>query len=282
MVKEIKKAQNIGLCFGVTCALQAVHEYAKNHNVIVTWGDIVHNSLVMDGLKQMGVQVVTNIDDIKSNHIIIPAHGVSPEIIRAFNRRHINIIDTTCPFVHRAQKTAYTYGKKGFFTIVYGDKNHAEVKGILGWSGEHSLATKDIKELKNIPNLPLKIGLLSQTTQKPGDFIAFCQQVMELAYTKDSRIYITDTICHDIRKRQQAATELAKWADMVVVIGSPNSANTKNLLQLCSSITHAIQVENAADLNADMIAGYQKIGVAAGASTDDAAIDGVYEKLKSF
>ncbi|MCL2474525.1 MAG: 4-hydroxy-3-methylbut-2-enyl diphosphate reductase [Chloroflexi bacterium] len=282
MNKEIRKAQNIGLCFGVTCALQAVHEYAKDHKVIVTWGDVVHNSLVMDGLKQMGVQVVAAINDIKSSHIIIPAHGVSPNIIQAFNERRINIIDTTCPFVCRAQKTASAYGKKGFFTIVYGDKNHAEVKGILGWSGERSLATKDISELKKILNLPLKIGLLSQTTQKPSDFITFCQQVTELAYTKDSRIYITDTICHDIRKRQQAASELAQWADMVVVIGSPNSANTQNLLQLCSSITHAIQVEKAADLIADMVAGYQKIGVAAGASTDDAAINGVYEKLKSF
>jgi len=276
--KQIRKAQKIGFCYGVQSALSTVQEYAQKHPLTHTWGDIVHNSLVVQGLKEQGVQVVSKVEDISTSLIIIPAHGVSPEIIEKFHESNIKIIDTTCPFVRRAQITAESYSQNGFFTVVFGDKNHAEIKGILGWAGPHSLAAKKASELENIP-VPLKIGLLSQTTQKPLDFIKFCQEVMAWAFTKDSELHITDTICHDIRRRQQDALELASWADLIVVIGSPNSANTKNLLELCSSVTQAEQVEKASDLLPSMVEGYNKIGIVAGASTDDQAIDGIYQKL---
>ena len=279
--REIRKAQNIGFCFGVQSALSTVRKYAQNQPITHTWGDIVHNSLVVQGLKEQGVQVVSQVEDITASHIIIPAHGVAPKIIENFHNYHIEIIDTTCPFVRRAQKAAENYGKEGFFTIVYGDQDHAEVKGLLGWAGQQSVATKDINELLS-SKPPLKIGLLSQTTQKPQDFTKFCQDVMAWAFIKDSELHITDTICHDIRKRQQGALKLAHWAQLIVVIGSSNSANTRNLLELCGSVTSAIQVEKEDDLLASMVQKYRKVGIVAGASTDDKAIDIIYQKLQLF
>jgi 4-hydroxy-3-methylbut-2-enyl diphosphate reductase len=212
--------------------------------------------------------------------VVISSHGVGPKVLKEFRDRDIKIIDTTCSFVKRAQTAARKLAESGFYTIVYGDAGHAEVKGILGWAGGRGLATLDESVISRMDKLPRRIGILSQTTQKPDYFNHFVKAVIDAALVKDSELRIIDTICHDIRQRQADALELAGRVDMVIIIGGHNSANTKHLVELCSTVTDTFLVESAAEIELSWLDGKQSVGIVAGASTDDQAIDEVYSRLK--
>jgi 4-hydroxy-3-methylbut-2-enyl diphosphate reductase len=194
----------------------------------------------------------------------------------------LNVIDTTCAFVKRAQVAARRLSSAGFYTIVYGDGEHPEVRGILGWADGKGMATLDAAALRNIQDMPRKLGLLSQTTQIPQAFAAFVKEVVDIALVKDAEIHVIDTLCHDIRRRQTDTLEMAEGSDIVFVIGGRNSANTKHLLELCATVAHVYQIETASDIDPLWLCGKKKIGVTAGASTDDATIDDVMLRLRAL
>ena len=157
--------------------------------------------------------------------------------------------------------------ESGFFVIVYGDANHPEVTGILGWAKGQGIATLDEKPIKALKPLPRRLGILSQTTQVPAYFIEFVKKIIDFALVKDSEIRIIDTICHDIRERQAAALELARRADLMLVVGGRSSANTNRLAELCSRVTETHLIETAEDIQPAWIQGKALIGVTSGAST---------------
>jgi 4-hydroxy-3-methylbut-2-enyl diphosphate reductase len=195
--------------------------------------------------------------------------------------RHIEVISTTCPFVRRAQVAARRLAESGFFVIVYGDVNHPEVKGILGWAKGKGLATTDEKAVSALDPLPRRLGILSQTTQVPAHFAGFTKKIIDLALNKDSEIRIIDTICHDIRERQAAALELAHRADLMLVVGGRSSANTNRLAELCAQVTETHLIETAAEIKSSWLKGKKLVGVTAGASTDERTVDEVMQKLQS-
>ena len=166
--------------------------------------------------------------------------------------------------------------------IVYGDANHPEVKGILGWARGQGLATLDEKPIARLDPMPRRLGILSQTTQVPAHFAEFVKKIIDLALTKDSEIRIIDTICHDIRERQAAALELARRADLMLVVGGRSSANTHRLAELCSQVTETHLIETAAEIQPAWIQGKRLIGVTAGASTAEETVDEVMKRLESF
>jgi len=265
MTLRIEKAKGIGFCFGVRRALNILEKAAHEHGMVETLGAIVHNQSVLDRLSSLGVRIANRVDDIQGNVVAISAHGVSPQIEQEIRSRHINIINTTCPFVHRAQIAARRLAKASFFVIVYGDAHHPEVKGVLGWAGD---------------TLPRRIGILSQTTQIPAHFNEFTKQLVDLTLGKDSELRIVDTICHDIRERQSQALELAHRVGLMLVIGGHNSANTNRLAQLCSEITKTYLIETASEIQPSWLKGKHHIGITAGASTADETIDEVIARLK--
>ena len=172
--------------------------------------------------------------------------------------------------------------ESGFFVIVYGDTDHPEVKGILGWANNQGVATLDGDFVVSLSPLPRRLGVLSQTTQIPAYFTEFVKKLIGSVFTKDSELHIIDTICHDIRERQAAAVELASRVDLMLVIGGHQSANTKHLAELCSMITKTYLVETAAEIQASWLDGQSHIGITSGTSTSDETINEVIAKLEAM
>ena len=279
---RIEKAANIGFCFGVKRAVDIVERTARERDGVATLGAVVHNQQVLKRLEELGVKVIKNVDDIHDNTVVISTHGVSPQLVEEIRARHIEIIDTTCPFVRRAQVAAQRLAESDFFVVIYGDANHAEVKGVLGWAKDRGIATLDEKSIANLDSLPRRLGVLSQTTQIPAQFTDFVKKLIDSAYVKDSELRIIDTICHDIRQRQTQAIKLAGEVNLMLVIGSHDSANTTHLAQLCSMSTRTYLIETAEDIQPSWLQSQHHLGITAGASTDEQTINEVWMKLEAM
>ena len=282
MTLRIEKAKGIGFCFGVRRAINIVEKTARERGEIETLGAIVHNQPVLQRLAGIGVRTASGVDDIKGNVVAVSAHGVSPRLEKEIQAHHIDIINTTCPFVHRAQITARRLAETGFFVIVFGDANHPEVKGVLGWANDKGVATLDEKYIAKLKPLPRRLGVLSQTTQIPAHFTEFVKGIINSALTRDSELRIVDTICHEIRERQASALELASRVDLMLVIGGHNSANTSRLAQLCSQITKAYLIEMAEELQPAWFQGQHHVGITAGESTAEQTVDEVVTRLEAM
>ena len=279
---KIEKASKTGFCFGVRRAINLLEKVAHERGGVETLGAVVHNQQVLQRLSEIGVRVAGDVDDIKGDTVVTSSHGVSPDLEDEIRARHINVISTTCPFVRRAQIAARRLAESGFFVIIYGDVNHPEVTGILGWAKGQGLATLDVKPITTLDPLPRRLGILSQTTQVPAHFAEFVKNIIDSALTKDSEIRIIDTICHDIRERQAAALELARRADLMLVVGGRSSANTNRLTGLCSGVTETHLIETAEGIQSAWIQGKAHIGVTSGASTAEQTVDEVLKRLENI
>jgi 4-hydroxy-3-methylbut-2-enyl diphosphate reductase len=249
---------------------------------VETLGAVVHNQQVLQRLAEIGVRVAKGVGDIRGDVVAVSSHGIAPKVEEEIRARHIEIVDTTCPFVHRLQTAARRLAQAGFLVIIYGDAGHTEVKGVLGWANGKGLATLDDKVIAELEPLPRRLGVLSQTTQIPAHFIQFVKRLIGSAFTRDSELRIIDTICHDIRKRQAQALELAGRVDLMLIIGGRGSANTNHLAELCSTATETHLVETAAEISPAWFQGKENIGVTSGASTAEATIDEVIARLKTM
>ncbi len=232
---KIEKAGKTGFCFGVKRAISILERVARERGGVETLGAVVHNQQVLQQLAEIGVRIARDMDDIKGGIVVTSSHGVSPQLEESIRARHIDIISTTCPFVHRAQVAARRLAESGFFVIIYGDKDHPEVRGILGWAKGRGMAISDKGFIAALDPPPRRLGILSQTTQIPAHFTEFAKKLIDSALAKDSEIRIIDTICHDIRERQAAALELSSRVDLMLVIGGRTSANTNRLVELCAA-----------------------------------------------
>ncbi len=280
MTITIEKAAEIGLCFGIKRAIDILEKAAREHGGVETLGAAVHNQQVTQRLAKMGVSITEGMDEIRGNTVAIGAHGVSPQIEENLRARHINIIDTTCPFVHRAQVAAKKLAESGAFVIIYGDADHPEVRGVLGWAQNKGTAMLDDSAIAKLAPLPDRMGILSQTTQIPAHFNEFAKKLADFARTKDCELSVIDTICPEIKRRQKAALELADRVDLMLVIGSHTSANTNYLARLCSTVGRTHLVETAKELQSSWLRGQPHVGITAGASTDEQTIDEVVTRLE--
>jgi 4-hydroxy-3-methylbut-2-enyl diphosphate reductase len=278
----IEKAGGTGFCFGVRRAIDIIEKAARERGGVASLGAVVHNEPVLRRLAAIGVAVVNNIDEIDGKAVVTSSHGVGPETEGLIRARGIEAISTTCPFVMRAQTAARRLAESGFFVVVYGDAGHPEVSGILGWARGRGMATLEPADVAALEPTPRRLGVLSQTTQVPAGFTAFVKEVVGLALGKDAEIRIIDTICHDIRERQAAALELARRADLMVVVGGRSSANTRHLAELCREVTETRQIETAAEVEPQWLEGKDLIGVTAGASTAEQDVDDVIVRLEEL
>ena len=278
---KIEKADKIGFCFGVKRAIDILEKVARERGGVETLGAVVHNRQVLQKLAELGVSVARNVEDIRGDVVVTSSHGISPQLEEEIRARHIEIISTTCPFVLRAQVAARRLAEAGFLVVIFGDAEHPEVMGILGWTKGKGIAALDDKFVASLGQIPRRIGILSQTTQVPTQFTAFVRKLIDTAFIRDSEMRLIDTICHDIRERQAAAIELAGQMDMMLVVGGHHSANTNRLAELCSQITKTHLVETAAEIQPSWLEGKHCIGVTAGASTDEQMVNEVLKSLKA-
>lgn len=281
MALVVETAPGIGFCFGVKRCINILEKAAQEHGRVESLGAPVHNQQVLDNLAHRGIHIASTVDDIQGNIAAISAHGVGPLVEAELSNRFGEVIDTTCPFVHRAHVAARRLAKAGFFVIVYGESEHPEVKGTLGWANGHGLATLE-HDFTLTHQLPRYLGILSQTTSISSHFAGFTKRVIDSALVRGAEIRIIDTICHDFRERQEAALNLARRVELMLVIGSRTSANTKHLVELCSTATKTNLVENAAKIKPAWFQSRRHVGVTSGASTPEETISEVLVMLKTI
>jgi 4-hydroxy-3-methylbut-2-enyl diphosphate reductase len=277
---KVEKARELGFCFGVRRALSII-EGAAGSAGIDTLGPIVHNKTVVARLKGLGVGVVDDIDGLEGGVIAVSSHGVSPGVIDTINARGVQMIDTTCPIVRSAQKAARRLANAGFGIIIFGEASHPEVRGLLGWAGRNAIASMDA-EVVAVDSLPKRIGIMAQTTQSRGEFTAFVNRLNERLLLHSQEIRIINTLCQETQKRQSAAVELAATSDLMIVVGGHNSANTRRLAEVCRHIVETHHIENASEIDALWLKGKRAVGVTAGASTPDEAIEQVMRRIKEL
>jgi len=279
---KVKKARELGSCFGVRRAIKIIDKAVKEYPKISTLGPIVHNRLVVSKLNNAGIKVVNTLDLVNDGEVIaIASHGAPPQLLSQIKSRKLQVIDTTCPIVSSAQKAAKKLADAGFRIIIFGETTHPEVKGLLGWAGSNAVATMSGAEVANLELTP-RLGIMAQTTQSQSNFVKFCNDVIKAVFPSVQEIRIVNTLCRETQKRQQAAVELAGESDLMIVVGGHNSANTQRLAEVCSPLVETHLIETAAEIKKEWLANKRRIGVTAGASTPDEAIEEVVLKLESL
>ena len=283
MVK-VERATEMGFCFGVKRALEIVGQAAQEGS-LQSLGAIVHNRQVVKRLESQGVGTIRSLDELSGRRVAISSHGVGPETVAEMERRHLQVIDATCPYVRKAQATAQRLVREGFSVIIFGERDHPEVRGVLGWAQGRGIATTDPVIASKFAELYRGVGILSQTTQSPPRYLYFVEQMRELCRGRpaEAPLLSIDTICDSTRRRQAAALELAARVDMVVVVGGRDSANTRRLAETCAAAgATTYHVETAAELEPSWLHGRRRMGVTAGASTPDEVINEVIARLEGM
>jgi len=277
---EIRKAEVLGFCVGVRRAVQLIEEELEK-GPLATLGAVVHNPDVVRELERRGAKVIRALEEAPFKRVAITAHGVGEEVYRAAKERGFELIDATCPIVARAQRAARKLAGEGFDIVIFGEADHPEVQGILGWSHGRGLATLD-------PHLPVairrrRVGLLAQTTKGEELFVQFVHEFLRRNIARLNEVRIVNTTCPETGRRYEAARELARWAELVLVVGGRNSANTRFLVEVCKGEgveTH--HIEDASEIDPRWLEGKARVGVTAGASTPDEAIEQVIQRVEEL
>lgn len=281
---EIVLAKEMGFCFGVRRAVEMMEEATHERGEMVSLGSVVHNPQVVEQLREKGLDVIASIDEVSARPVAITAHGVSESVVRELESRGVPVVDTTCPIVTRSQQWAKRLAEDGFAVLIYGDPNHKEVRGVLGWAPGKAFAVPNIDALNDLPDdLPSRIGVLSQTTETEGHFAEFVRALLERRMDRISELRVINTLCNATTSQQAAAQELAHRVDLMFVIGGRESANTRHLAEVAREEgVETFQVESAGDIQPEWLSGHDRVGVTAGASTPDDTVDAVVARLREL
>ena len=275
---KILLAKDAGYCFGVRDAVNLAYDTAKKHGDVYMLGDIVHNESVVADLNEAGAKVVKNIDEVPDGKpILFRAHGTSVETWKNAQSKDMNIIDATCPLVEEIHDEVKKLSKEGRKIIVIGDHGHDEVVGIASQVSD-AIIVSNIEEAMKLRKMK-KAGVVSQSTQT----IENVQKIINIIMTKVYDLNFVNTICFPTKRNQNQIKDLAKQCDVMIVIGSFTSANSKRLTLLAKEINdRSYQVTNADEIKIEWFTGAKTVGLSAGASTPDNIIDDVLNKIKTI
>ncbi|ABK82316.1 4-hydroxy-3-methylbut-2-enyl diphosphate reductase [Campylobacter fetus] len=273
---KIELAKSYGFCFGVKRAIK-IAENSKNASTI---GELIHNSLEIDRLKNnFNVKTLKDISELKNEKkAIIRTHGITKEGLANLKSRDVEIIDATCPFVTKPQQIVEKMSSEGYEIVFFGDINHPEVKGVMSYSSKNVYVILDESELETV-KLPSKIAVVSQTTKKIEKFTKIVSYLMQRV--KEVRVF--NTICNATLENQEAVRELSSRADVMVIIGGKNSSNTKQLYLISKNLcpdSYLIESENELELK--WFQNKKLCGISAGASTPEWVIQNVINKLENL
>jgi 4-hydroxy-3-methylbut-2-enyl diphosphate reductase len=297
---EITLSKYAGFCDGVERAYNIVKKIANDPLVkkpIFVLGSLVHNEDVVKRIEQLGIgnikpkEKLEDIFDEKSARggsasggkigtLVITAHGMGPKIYELAKKKGVDIIDTTCPKVTKVQRLARIFFDRLYQVVIVGEKNHKEVRGIYEWARKKAVFVENTLDLKNLRlDISKKIAIISQTTQNQD----FVKKVSDFISSRYKDVELVDTICLATQNRQDEVKNLAYSNDAVVVIGSPDSANSTRLWEIAKQINpNSYFVQRRGDIRKDWFEGCQRIGVTAGASSPEWIIGDVMDCLKNI
>ena len=275
---KIIVAKDAGYCFGVRDAVNLAYDSAKDHGEVYMLGTIVHNEKVVEDLSKAGAKVIESLDDVPTDKpILFRAHGTAPDTWDQAKNKNLNVIDATCPLVTEIHDEIKKLEAEGRRTIIIGDHGHDEVEGIAA-QVESPIIVANIEEAKALRKMK-KAGVVSQSTQ----MIENVQEIINVLMEKVFDLRFVNTICFPTRRNHEQIKELAVKCDIMIVIGSYTSANSKRLTQLALERNkQSYQVTAAEDLEALWFETCETVAISAGASTPDEIIEDVVNKIKKI
>ncbi|MFZ5981315.1 MAG: 4-hydroxy-3-methylbut-2-enyl diphosphate reductase [Candidatus Zixiibacteriota bacterium] len=279
MIKKIIIARHHGFCMGVKRAIRIAEETAQNETGRVTiLKEIVHNDAVVDKFRQAGVRQSYTVDEVECGTLIISAHGVAPVIKRMAKEKGLQVVDATCSLVRRIYEIIDKI-KKDYYIIHFGDPSHDETEGIVGHAPDRITVVATLEEMFALPEWKdRRLAMTVQTTANLDDFT----EIEKTARVKWPHIKIFNTICNATHQRQEAIVQLAPTVDMVLVVGSATSANSKRLVNISRPLCkRAMLINSEKDIEETWFADGQveKVGLTAGASTPDFLVKAVIKHL---
>jgi 4-hydroxy-3-methylbut-2-enyl diphosphate reductase len=275
---KIRIARSAGFCFGVQRAMEIALEAAGKEANVFMLGDIVHNEFVVEQIKKAGIRVVNSIDEIPGGVLLLRAHGTVPEVYAEAERRGLRVVDATCPMVLEIHRIVRSLADEGYQVVIIGDHNHDEVRGIAGQVGDALVVSvpADVEAWKR--KYP-RLGVVVQSTQSMENV----QRILPclLRYCRELRFI--NTICKPTTDHQSEICRMPQDNDLMIVVGSYTSANTRRLTELSTAINpRTRQVQSAEELQADWFEGVETVGISAGASTPDILIQEVIAAIQRF
>ena len=275
---KVLVAEKCGFCPGVRNAINLAKKTLEQEKDVSSLGPIIHNEDVVAQLSKDGLKTVDSIDAIESGTVLIRSHGATLDELDKINQKGLEIVDATCVLVKRVQKIAQQLYDEGYKVVMIGDKNHPEVKAVVGYTENVDVVAteEDLDKLNNSK----KLGVICQTTQSPGHF---ADMIAAIAKRGFSEMKIINTLCRETMERQTAAVKLCRQVDIMFVLGGLHSANTRKLAELCKK--HNLQtyhLQNWNELDKTLLCGKATAGVTAGASTPDEVIREFVRNLESY
>lgn len=260
-------ARSAGFCMGVRRAVDlALDESVKDGEKLFTLGPLIHNTQVVEMLRERGVTTLANESmPQQRSRVLVRAHGVAPRTEEEFASRGHTIVDGTCPKVKTVHKVISKYRRQGYDIVIAGDEGHAEVVGLMGYAGERGHLIQSAEDVAQLGDLD-KVCLVSQTTYDREMFNQIAEAVRE-RYGPDKAV-VKRTICSATNRRQEEVRRLAHEVDYVIVVGGKNSANTQRLAKIareCGTLTQHVETEK--DIDWPPLSSCETVAVTAGAST---------------
>lgn len=277
---QVLLADEYGFCFGVERAVDMVEDALQEGDTVRSLGPLIHNEQEMQRLGTQGVTTISDPVQIgRGETAVIRAHGVTPDVQRELEEKASKVVDATCPFVTRVQKLAARAAAADRHVIVVGSPDHPEMIGVKGYAPNHAFVIRDESEVASLPKLRRPL-VVSQTTIKAKTFFDTAEAVR---LKTDDGVEVVNTICSATRDRQDAARALAGMVDAFYIIGGRHSSNSVKLLAVCKEqCEKSFLIETEDEINPQDIAGAERVGVTAGASTPEWLIQRIVKHLENL
>jgi len=275
---RILRAAHLGMCFGVRDAIDLALEHADVGPLTIL-GDLVHNPTVLEALDAKGIAVAQDVADVRTPTLMVSAHGTSDRALARTRALGFNVVEATCPLVHVAHRAVAALARDGYHVVIVGQRAHVEVRGLTGDLDRFDVVLEedDVLALDAHP----KIGVAAQTTQ-PLEKVHRLVALIRRRFPQ-SEVRFIDTVCKPTKQRQSSAIEMARQADVVIVVGGRSSNNTRELVATCSRYCASVyHVQTDADVRPEWLETANVVGLTAGTSTPDEMIDCVEARIREI
>jgi 4-hydroxy-3-methylbut-2-enyl diphosphate reductase len=254
-----------------------IAEREPNSQPVYTYGPLIHNPQAVEMLEKKGIRVLREIPEKVSGTVAIRTHGVPPAERKKLESTGAAICDATCPDVGKIQGTVRSHLHRGYFIIIIGDREHPEVKALLGFAEKYGACVISNAEVERLPGDLEKVCVVCQSTQQREKF----EELLKVIRQRYPHCEVFDTICQSTGVRQEEARKLAEEVDAMVVVGGRNSSNTNRLAEISMEMgTPTFLIESDAEIDPETFAEFDTVGVTAGASTPSWVIESVVAGLK--
>jgi 4-hydroxy-3-methylbut-2-en-1-yl diphosphate reductase len=275
---RILRAAHLGMCFGVRDAIALALEHADTGPLTIL-GDLVHNPNVLAALETKGIVVAREVAHVRTPTLMVTAHGTSDRTLARTRALGLTVVEATCPLVRVAHRAVAALARDGYHVVIVGQRDHVEVRGLTGDLDRFDvvLNDEDVLALEEHP----RIGVAAQTTQ-PLEKVRHLVALIRWRFPR-ADVRFLDTVCKPTKDRQSAAIEMARQADVIIVVGGRSSNNTRELVQTCARYcTRVHHVETDAEVRPEWLEAAAVVGLTAGTSTPDEVIDRVEARLRQI